>query len=192
MLGLKLIHVSKRGYWCPKIMTDVTVYNTFIRPPLDQTHCCIDFCGILNQNVEFIIPPHTTKLLGEEGILVSLRPSVRPYLILSIRPSVRQSVFPASRVRSVAPTVLLGSISYLYISSSNFRGCVACFWKFFCKISKFGIFLMGTFHFVLIWLWIWCEAHLTFNKRVEYTIGYCDKSYSQYNINEWLQHCFLG
>ena len=45
---------------------------------------------------------HTTKLVA--GILVSLCLSVRP----------------ASRVRSVAPTVLVGSISYLYILSSNF------------------------------------------------------------------------
>ena len=50
--------------------------------------------------------PRTTKLLG--GILVSLRPSVCP----SVRPS---RVRPASRVRSVASTVLVGSISYLYI-----------------------------------------------------------------------------
>ena len=50
--------------------------------------------------------------------------------------SVRPSVRPASRVRSVAPTVLVGSISYLYILSSNFRRCVAC--KVSCKISKFG------------------------------------------------------
>ena len=36
------------------------------------------------------------------------------------------SVRPASRVRSVMPTVLVGSISYLHILSSNFRRCVAC------------------------------------------------------------------
>ena len=73
--------------------------------------------------------PRTTKLLG--GILVSPRPSVRP----SVRQYVRPSVRPAFRVRSVAPTVLVGSISYSYILSSNFRRCVAC--KVYCKISKF-------------------------------------------------------
>ena len=46
-----------------------------------------------------------------------------------------EDVRPASRVRSVALTVLVGSISYLYILSSNFRRCVACevsgkIWKF--------------------------------------------------------------
>ena len=45
------------------------------------------------------------------------------------------SVHPASRVRSVAPTALVGSISYLYILSSNFRRCVV--YKVSCKISKF-------------------------------------------------------
>ena len=53
----------------------------------------------------------------------------------SVRPSVRPLVRPASRVRSVAPTVLVGSISYLYILSSNFRRCVVC--KVSCKIPKF-------------------------------------------------------
>ena len=70
-------------------------------------------------------PPHTTKLLG--GILVSLPPSICPFVCLSVR--------PASHVRSVVPTVLVGSISYLYILSSNFRKCAVC--KVSCKISKF-------------------------------------------------------
>ena len=52
------------------------------------------------------------EVLG--GILVSLRSSIRP---------------------SVAATILVGSISYLYVSSSNFRGCVAC--KKNCEFSKF-------------------------------------------------------
>ena len=46
-----------------------------------------------------------------------------------------KDVCPASCVRSVVPTVLVGSISYLYILSSNFRRCAAC--KVYCKISKF-------------------------------------------------------
>ena len=47
-----------------------------------------------------------------------------------------QSVRPASRVRSVAPTVLVGSISYLYILSISFRRCVTC--KVSSKIQNFG------------------------------------------------------
>ena len=50
------------------------------------------------------------------------------YWFHSVRPSVR----PTSRVRSIAPTVLIGSISYLYILSSKFRRCVAC--KVSCQI----------------------------------------------------------
>ena len=71
----------------------------------------------------------TTKLLG--GILVSLRPSV----CLSVPPSIR----PASHVCSVAPTVLVGSISYFYILPTNFRRCVAC--NVSCKIWIFDNFV---------------------------------------------------
>ena len=59
-----------------------------------------------------LYPPHN-KVVG--GILVSLRMSVRP----------------TSRVRCIAPTLRVGSISYLYILSNNFRRCVVCkvVWK---------------------------------------------------------------
>ena len=93
----------------------------------------------------YFYTPRTTKLLG--GILVSLPPSVRP------------SRIPCPLC--VAATVLIGSISYLYILSSNFRGCVTCkvlakfqnlnFWQFF-KICNFDS--------VLFWLEIWCESLL--------------------------------
>ena len=65
----------------------------------------------------FIIPPAQRSCWGV-------------YWFHSVCPSIR----PASCVRSVAPTVLVGSISYLYILSSNFRRCVAC--KVCCKIWK--------------------------------------------------------
>ena len=71
----------------------------------------------------FIIPQHNEVVGGYTGFTLSVRPSVCP------------SVRPTSPVRSVAPTVLVGSISNLYISSRNFRRCVVC--KVFCKISKF-------------------------------------------------------
>ena len=63
-----------------------------------------------------LYPPHNDVVMG---ILVSLHPSVRP----------------TSRVRSEAPTLRVGSISDLYILSSNFRRCVVC--KVVCKILKF-------------------------------------------------------
>ena len=55
---------------------------------------------------------------------------------IGFNPSVRPSDRPASCVRSVAPTVLVGSISYLYILSSNFRRCVAC--NVFAKFQNSG------------------------------------------------------
>ena len=76
---------------------------------------------------------------------------------LSVRPSVCPSVRPASRVRSVAPSDLVGSISYSYNLSSNYRRCVAC--KDSCKILKFEFiaffFQISNFDFVFFWLGIW-------------------------------------
>ena len=60
----------------------------------------------------------------------------RGYWFHSVRPSVH-----LSRVCSVAPTVLVGSISYLYILSSNFRRYVTC--KVVGKIPKFVWVIMG-------------------------------------------------
>ena len=112
--------------------------------------CCITFRSLKAACLNIVIPPAQRSCWGGGGgILVSLRPS-------SVRPSVR----PASRVRSVAPTVLVGSISYLYILSSNFRRCVACLLQN-CKICIFGnLFKICNFDFdfVLFWLGIWCES----------------------------------
>ena len=58
---------------------------------------------------------------------------------LSVHLSGPPSARPACRVCSVAPTVLNGIISYLYILSSNFRRCVAC--KLVSKIWIWGNFL---------------------------------------------------
>ena len=50
---------------------------------------------------------------------------------------VRLSVCGHNRARSVSSTILIGSISYLHILSSNLRTCVVCNAHF--KISKFEI-----------------------------------------------------
>ena len=71
--------------------------------------------------VRFLYPPLQQSWKG--GILVSPCPSVR------------LSVCGQNRVRSVSSTILIGSISYLHILSSNFRRCVACNARF--KIQKF-------------------------------------------------------
>ena len=62
-----------------------------------------------------IIPPTSTKLKGGYTCFT-----------LSVCPSVHLSVCGQNRVRSVSSTILIGSISYLHILSSNFRRCVAC------------------------------------------------------------------
>ena len=73
---------------------------------------CVSRCRTLSFWFPFIILPASAKLKG--GILVSPCPSVR------------LSVCGQNRVRSVSSTMLVGSISYLHILSSNFRRCVAC------------------------------------------------------------------
>ena len=49
---------------------------------------------------------------------------------------VRLSVCGQKRVRSVSSTILIGSISYLHILSSNFRRCVACNARFKIEIVE--------------------------------------------------------
>ena len=76
------------------------------------------------------------------------------YWFHSVSPSVCPSVRPASRVRSVAPTVLVWTTSYLYMLSSNFRQCVVC--KVFCNFSKFeflAFFFIFNFDFVFVSTW---------------------------------------
>ena len=88
----------------------------------------------LTAKSNIILPPASTKLIvGYTGITLSVCPSVR----LSVRPSVRPSVCGQNRVRSVSSRILIGSISYLHILSSNFRRCVACNARF--KMQKFEI-----------------------------------------------------
>ena len=92
-----------------------------------------------------------TKLLG--GILVSLRPSA----LLSVCLSVCPSVSPASRVHSLAPTVLVGSISYLYQATSGGVSLVKLLEKFH-NLNFWHFFKICSFDFVLFWLRICCES----------------------------------
>ena len=79
------------------------------------------------------------------------------YWFHSVHPSVR----PAFCVCSVAPTVLVGSISYLYILWSNFRRCVL-FTSFakFQNLNFWQFFKICNFDFVFFWLGIWCESQV--------------------------------
>ena len=72
----------------------------------------------------------------------------------SVRPSTRPSVRPTSHVRFVAPTVLVGSFSYLYMLSSNFRRCVKCkvLLQNFFKNCNFVLFWLGVGRESLVWV----------------------------------------
>ena len=90
----------------------------------------------------FIITPASTKLKGGRVcwfhlVHLSVCRYVRPSVRLSIRPSVCLSV-DRNGVRSVSSTILIRSISYLHILSSNFKRCVTCNICF--KIMYFGKF----------------------------------------------------
>ena len=63
------------------------------------------------------------------------------YWFHSVSPFFRPYVRPESPVRPGKPTVLVRSISYLYILSSNFRRCVACV-KSFAQFRILGIFFL--------------------------------------------------
>ena len=76
-------------------------------------------------------------------------------ITLSVCPSVHLSVCGQNRVCSVSSRILIGSISYLHISSSNFRRCVACNARFkIQRIKILAIFFICNFDFVFFWLGI--------------------------------------
>ena len=107
---------SSYNYWCSIMKHHAydTHFKSIHYPKIDF------FSGICILNLLFYYAPHTMKLLGGYN-------------------GFTPSIHPASSVRSVASIVLVGSISYLYISSNNFRRCVACQVKWFGipkKITK--------------------------------------------------------
>ena len=90
------------------------------------------------------------------GFTSSVRLSIHLSIHPSVRPPVCLSVCGQNRVRSVTSTILVGSISYSHILSSNFRRCVACNVCF--KIWKFEMFTqilwICNLDFVFFWLGI--------------------------------------
>ena len=117
----KLIHTQDRKRWLPTMHVALCLcsyewYITAWKSRYTITSSS-DVYMLLQQTHDYTL--RTTK----GGYIGSVRPS---------------RVRPASHVRSVAPKVLVGSISYLYIVSSNFRRCVV--YKGSCKISIFGNF----------------------------------------------------
>ena len=93
---------------------------------------------------------HRLQRSWEEG--TGFTSSVRP----SVRLSVRPSVCGQNRVRSVSPIILVGSISYLHILSSNFGMCVAC--KTYCNIQT--IEFVALFFNLLLWHFLFMSWYL--------------------------------
>ena len=108
--------------WIIIVPADVLAANHARQPAGSLLICFINYT------------PASTKLKG--GILVS------PFL------SVRLSVCGQNCVRSVSSTILVGSISYLHILSSNLRRCVMCNVCF--KMRKCEI-LMNSLNLLLTW-----------------------------------------
>ena len=128
------------------------IWLHWYRSTLAQVMACCLTASNTRLDQCWLYPSHSEVVGGV--ILVSLRPSVRPF----VRPSVPHPV-------SVASTVLIGTISYLYILSSDFRGCVAC--KVHCQIKQFEFlaffFQICNFDFVLFSLVIWFESLVLVN-----------------------------
>ena len=111
-----------------------------------NVHCLFNAKPLLNQCWDLLYPSHNELVRGV-------------YWFHSVRLSICLSIRPTSRVCSVALTVLVGSISYLYILSSNFRRCVACkFVAKFLNLNCWQFFKICNFDFVLFWLGIWCKS----------------------------------
>ena len=80
-------------------------------------------------------------------------------ILVSPCPSVRLSICGHNRVRSVSSTILVGSISYIHILSSNFRRCAAykvCIT--FTNTTFWQIIWFCNFDFVFFWLGIQYES----------------------------------
>ena len=89
-----------------------------------------------------------------------------------VRPSVRLSVCGQNRVCSVSSTILISSISYLHILSSNFRRCVLC--NACWKIWKFGeFFKFCNFDFVFFWLGIQYDSMVWVIMRLQGVSSEC-------------------
>ena len=110
---------------------------------------CTAFCETHTADISTWLYPSHNEVVG--GILVSLR--------LSVRLSVCPSVCPASRVRSVAPTVLVGSIPFYTYHQATSEGVSRV--KFLAQLQTlifWQFFIICSFDFVLFWLRIWCES----------------------------------
>ena len=126
----KMINLSKNSFLSqPKWVKDRVQFPCCFGNPYKIINCYFSFVSTASLRLLY---PRTTKLLG--GILVSLRPSVRP------------SRIPCPLCNTYSSGWIF---SYSHILSSNFRRCDLG--KVSCKISIFE-FLTFFFKFVTLTL----------------------------------------
>ena len=135
-------------------------------------------CEVISLNNSSLVCHHMTSLnsfhIGSgDGLLPVLKPRPclkQPWFIIHYTSRFNEverghtgftlSVCGQNRVLSVFSAILIGSISYLHILSSNFRECVAC--NVCSKIKKnwsLGEFCkFSTLIFILFWLGIQYES----------------------------------
>ena len=99
--------------WIPSQRAWNAGFDVCLNSRLNKQSSCVT-SDLKSCDVNVIIPPASTKYTG-----------------------ITLSVCGQNRVRSVSSTILIGSISYLHILSSNFRRCVTCNARF--KIKKLEI-----------------------------------------------------
>ena len=156
MLGLKLNHVNKRGYWCC-----VVQWSTSPQINSNICHAVASYVQILHHGWLLTLSvfiwatcPERNQVITQSMIRckelqwqmfliavvwIRLKCTRMWHSVSNYTPRfnevergvywyhlVRLSVCGQNRVRSVSSTILIGSISYLHILSSNFRRCVAC------------------------------------------------------------------
>ena len=101
------------------------------------------WCGYIISSRGLACDTSMTMWLGDNGLIQAGKlkflypPLQQSWKGLYWFHLVRLSICGQNRVRSVSSTILIGSISYLHILSSNFRRCVAC--NVCYKVLKFEI-----------------------------------------------------
>ena len=122
-----------------------------------------------------------------------------------VHPSICLSVCGQNRVGFVSSTILVRSIAYLHILSSNFRRCVTCIVCF--KVQQFGILAnslnlqLWLFH-ILIWDPIWLNSvgnHEAAGVSSEWRCSSCSRfrqflhlaSQHSYDLHVWMQFVYV-
>ena len=128
--------------------------------------------------------PLSWTILSEQNNLhLFLSQLICVFSKMSVPLSVPLSVCGQNLVRSVSSTIPGRSISYLYILSTNFRRCVAC-WVLW-KIQKFSM-RIPLDSLLNISSGIGCYTHfMTFNFDVDLDLGFSRSNFEKVLSQEW-------